>query len=994
VGLVEQLRAGDPSQIGPFRLLGRLGEGGMGRVYLGESPGGRKVAVKVVHPHYANDPEFRRRFGREVATARQVGGFHTAAVVGADPDADPPWMATAYIPGPSLAQAVAEGGPLDEAGVRRLGAALAEGLAAIHECGLIHRDLKPGNVILADDGPRIIDFGIAKGANATALTGSSAVIGTLRYMSPEQLNGHELTPQSDVFALGTVLAYAATGHDPFQAPTIPAVITRILTGPPDLDPLTGDLRDIIGDCLAKDPGGRPSPGDLLTRFSDPAPRDLTVTAAPVPVPAPDPVPAAVPSPEPQLAEAGGLAYAAQEQSLASTANVSPVLPPGRTDPSAAQAAGAPRPARKPARRRSRRRTGLIAAGTTVVAIAGAIAAVIYVGLPGVPAHTPSANSPMSTASTGSGRASSALSPAPSTITKVVGGTATVALPSGVIPNYIWPYTPLTNANEYNAEGFQMLMYRPLYMFGNNGNSVTVNYPLSTADAPVYSNGDETVTITLKGWRWSDGETVDAADVMFWLNMMKAEPDNYFGYVPGLIPDNLASYSAAGPDTVVLNLKSAVSSIWFTYDQLAEITPMPEAWDVTSADAAPGSGGCSANISDCAAVYEFLSAQAQDTKTYATNPLWGVVDGPWKLSSFSTAASGPVASFAPNAAYSGSPKPQLAGVTYYAYTDDTTEYTALKTGQTDVGYIPPQDLAPVSGSQILPSTNPLGSAYDLSAAYSFGIQYFLINFNNPTLGPAYKQLYVRQAIQELIDQEGMIKSVDRGYGYPTSGGVPTQPVSQWVPSVQNQNGGQGPYAFSITNAMSLLTSHGWKEVGGVMTCETPSLCGAGVTAGTKLSMTMDYATGVTAFQQEVAIIKSDMSEAGIAMTLVPQSFNTIIVESSPCQPTQASCKWEILCYGGWNFNGPGFEPTGEPLFETGASSNSGSYSDATEDNLINATHTSSSLSAFQQYATYTAEQLPFIWMPSAYTVQAVNSKLNGVTFSPLLTLLPEYWYFTK
>jgi Flp pilus assembly protein TadD/predicted Ser/Thr protein kinase len=303
---VDRLQTGDPGEVGAFRLLGRLGEGGMGRVFLGESRGGRKVAIKVVHPHYANDPEFRRRFAREVAAARQVGGFHTAAVVGADPEADPPWMATAYIPGPSVADAVAQSGPLDRAGVDRLGAALAEGLAAIHECGLIHRDLKPGNVILAEDGPRIIDFGIAKGADATALTGSSAVIGTLRYMSPEQLNGQELTPQSDVFGLGTVLAYAATGHDPFQAPTIPGVITRILSGEPDLDPLSGELHGIIVDCLAKDPSSRPSPGDLLARFSRLARHDPTVTAAQAP-PASESVPRAVPPPEqePSPASAAG-----------------------------------------------------------------------------------------------------------------------------------------------------------------------------------------------------------------------------------------------------------------------------------------------------------------------------------------------------------------------------------------------------------------------------------------------------------------------------------------------------------------------------------------------------------------------------------------------------------------------------------------------------------------------------------------------------------------
>jgi hypothetical protein len=321
VGLVDSLRAGDPSQIGPFRLLGRLGDGGMGRVFLGQSPGGRKVAIKVVHPHYASDPEFRSRFAREVAAARQVGGFHTAAVVGADPEADPPWMATAYIPGPSLAQAVAQRGPLDEAEVLQLGAALAEGLAAIHDCGLIHRDLKPSNVILADDGPRIIDFGIARSADVTALTGTGAVIGTLRYMSPEQLQGQEVTPQSDVFALGTLLAYAATGHDPFAAPTAPAVITRILTGPPDLAPLGDGLRAVIVGCLAKDPGDRPSPAGLLARFREAGTHDATAIAAPAPVPAAGPAPAAVLSPPPRSAEVGGSVRRVPEPSPESTVTV-------------------------------------------------------------------------------------------------------------------------------------------------------------------------------------------------------------------------------------------------------------------------------------------------------------------------------------------------------------------------------------------------------------------------------------------------------------------------------------------------------------------------------------------------------------------------------------------------------------------------------------------------------------------------------------------------
>ena len=182
-------------------------------------------------------------------------------------------------------------------------------------------------------------------------------------------------------------------------------------------------------------------------------------------------------------------------------------------------------------------------------------------------------------------------PAPSaSATAVPGGTARVALPADVTPDWIWPYLPQAHASEYNSAGFEPLIYRPLYMFGDNGPSVSVNYPLSTADAPEYSDGGTTVTITMKGWKWSDGESVDASDVIFWLNMMKAEPAGFYGHVSGLLPDNLASYAAVGPDTVVLRLKTAVSSIWFTYDQLAEITPMPAAWDVTSVGAKAGSGG--------------------------------------------------------------------------------------------------------------------------------------------------------------------------------------------------------------------------------------------------------------------------------------------------------------------------------------------------------------------------------------------------------------------
>jgi hypothetical protein len=267
---MEHLKPGDPSRVGNYRLIGRLGEGGMGQVFLGLSPGGRQVAVKVIHPGYASGKQFRERFAREIDAARRVGGFHTASVVDADPGADPPWMVTAFIHGPSLQQAVAEGGPFSLEQMCRLGAGLAEGLAAIHACGLVHRDLKPSNVILAQDGPRIIDFGIARAAEASPMTTAGMVVGTYSYMSPEQLQGGVAGPASDVFALGCTLAYAATARVTFGDDSIVTVVYRITTEPPDLTDVTEEhgFRQLLSECLAKNPADRPSLAAILGRLTE------------------------------------------------------------------------------------------------------------------------------------------------------------------------------------------------------------------------------------------------------------------------------------------------------------------------------------------------------------------------------------------------------------------------------------------------------------------------------------------------------------------------------------------------------------------------------------------------------------------------------------------------------------------------------------------------------------------------------------------------------
>ncbi|WP_406100634.1 serine/threonine-protein kinase [Streptomyces sp. NBC_01003] len=257
------LEAGDPGRAGPYQLVGRLGSGGMGRVYLARSPGGRTIAVKVVREEFAGDPRFRQRFAREVSAARRVTGFFTAAVVDADPKADPPWLATAYVPGLSLAEAVAAHGPWPEKPVLALGTALAEALESIHGEEVVHRDLKPSNVLLADDGPRLIDFGISVAADDTRLTLAGTAIGTPGYMSPEQLVGSDVGPACDVFALGAVLTYAATGTGPFAGGSAHGVNYRVVHEEPNLSHVPARLADVVARCLAKDPRQRPSVPELV-----------------------------------------------------------------------------------------------------------------------------------------------------------------------------------------------------------------------------------------------------------------------------------------------------------------------------------------------------------------------------------------------------------------------------------------------------------------------------------------------------------------------------------------------------------------------------------------------------------------------------------------------------------------------------------------------------------------------------------------------------------
>ncbi|WP_131764155.1 serine/threonine-protein kinase, partial [Actinomadura fibrosa] len=280
----EGLLPGDPEELGPYRLLGRLGRGGMGTVYLGEDRSGRRVAVKMINRELAGEAAFRDRFRREVTAAGQVRRFCTAPVIDAELDRDPLYVVTEYIDGLSLEEAVQERGPLPGSDLEGLAVGVATALAAIHGAGIVHRDLKPANVLLSSTGPRVIDFGIARALDAAdGPTRTGQFVGTPNYLPPELLRGEPVTPASDVFSWGCVVAYAGTGRPPFAGNTVPEILYRVAHDEPRLDGLDPGLRDVVGAALGKDPRNRPSVQDLLARLvgsghADPAKLAETVQA--------------------------------------------------------------------------------------------------------------------------------------------------------------------------------------------------------------------------------------------------------------------------------------------------------------------------------------------------------------------------------------------------------------------------------------------------------------------------------------------------------------------------------------------------------------------------------------------------------------------------------------------------------------------------------------------------------------------------------------------
>lgn len=564
-----------------------------------------------------------------------------------------------------------------------------------------------------------------------------------------------------------------------------------------------------------------------------------------------------------------------------------------------------------------------------------------------------------------------------------GGTATFALPPGTTPNYIFPMITAAYYSVANIEQFQRLSYRSLYWIGNAKGQPVVDPAMSLAAPPTYSHNNSVVTIHLNNYTWSDGKPVTTRDVAFWINLLEANKGTFAAYIPGEFPDNMKSYKIVDDKTIVLTLNRSYNPTWFTNDQLSQITPIPRAWDKTSADGKVGD--YDKTTAGAKAVFNFITAQSKDTATYSTNPLWKVVDGPWKIANYQSSG---YVKFEANENYAGPSKPKLKFFVEQPYTTDTAELNVLRSGNTiDYGYVPPQE---ASQSAQLES-----QGFTKVPWQGWGTTYFLMNWNNPKTGPLVHQLYIRQAMQSLIDQEAFVKGPLKGYGQTNYGPVPTHPANPFV----DQFEASGPWRYNPKKAVSLLSSHGWKvKPNGTSTCSSPGTgatqCGKGIAAGDQLAFTLKFGSGAVVTSQEMQALKSSFSQAGINLNLSSAPFNAIISLLAPCKPTQAACSWQMLNYGGgWTYGVDPY-PTGDQLFATGSVSNAANYSDPKADQIISDTiHSTAPLTAYEDYM---ANQMPVLWMPQpVYQISEISTKLHGVLpQSPIESLTPENWYFTK
>jgi len=590
-------------------------------------------------------------------------------------------------------------------------------------------------------------------------------------------------------------------------------------------------------------------------------------------------------------------------------------------------------------------------------------------------------------------------------TKVSGGTVYFAEASQAPPNYIFPMYTFSVCSTTNANQLMGMLYYPLYTYGTSYNPA-IDYAHSIGQKPAISNGGKTYTIKLNSYKWSDGETVTSRQLVFWMNVLKASPaTEWCGYAKGYFPDNVVSYSAPDPSTFTITFNKSYDPAWILNSELSQIFPMPLAWDRTSLSqkAATTDNGHLADTTPkgAGAVYAFLDKQSKDLGSWATSPLWSVVDGPMKVSAFNTDGQ---TTLVPNASWSGTPKVSISKLVELPYTSEAAIYNSIRSGgpsAVTIAGIP---------SQYAPQLSALAAqGYDVNKAASYSFNYFPLNLNsNAPTSPGgqpirfvFQQTYFRNALQHLIDQQGWIKAFLYNTAVPTCGPIPFAPPS---PLVNTSSISFKPCSFSPSMASQLLSSHGWKVVpNGATTCQNPSLCGTGISKGEGISFNIDYESGVIAVQDEMQDLASQAKKLGISINLSTHPFPSVISTGAPCPPSKPACKWTAENWGaGWIY-GPSYLPTGEPLYNPGSAANAGSYADTKMTSLITATITgplSSENSALAAYANYAAEQDPVIFGPTSVgtfegvAATAVDKKLGGYTANALGFMQPQFWYFTK
>jgi peptide/nickel transport system substrate-binding protein len=568
--------------------------------------------------------------------------------------------------------------------------------------------------------------------------------------------------------------------------------------------------------------------------------------------------------------------------------------------------------------------------------------------------------------------------------KVNGGTVTIA-EVGASPNFIFPYPPATNEDGYNVN-LTMGLWPSLVYVGDGGKSA-VNPQESLYSSLKYSDNDTVVTIDLKPWKWSDGVPITSRDFTFTYNLLKANYANWIDYTQGLFPTDVKKVAAPNAHTVVLDLTRSYNPSFYTDDVLAEVPLMPQhAWDKTSATGK--AGNYDETTAGAKAVYAFLQKQGGDMATFDTNPLWKVVDGPWKLGTFNSSG---YYSWVPNKNYSGPDKPILDKVVWTPFTTDTAEMDTLRSGTTlDLAGLPSNDVRQISALE--------AEGYSVAVEPTPGVAEIVPNLYNSAVGPLLQQLYVRQALEYLINRPQIVSKVYAGYADPGNGPVPVLASGSYVSPLEKAG---GPYPYSPSKAISLLKAHGWKVApNGVSTCQRagtgPSDCGAGIKAGEPLQLTLLFTSGMASFDQQEAAIQSTEASAGIKIVLKSEPFNTLISTAGTCTAQShpaSTCGWQLLDYG---YDPYSLDPSGASMFNTGGYNNQGGYSSTQENNLINQTEYGSSSSAFDTYEDYTAEQLPWLWLPQPSNLFVYKKNLAGVTpLNPFSgTLNPEVWYYTK